>query len=196
MNEQTDRKRLKQIPILDPVLYGLICVTVLALAGCSGARSVKRGETIEIARKMDFYFLKGWNVDRPDRSYPEYVLVPGDSEDAQALLTGAEWDVHDCLSVDGSQVEIPPRDQRIAWKTQVLQDQYVRYVVEGLRIEAQITLSASRECSPGDYPIVLKMPALGIAAEFLDANVYFPGKNAPEDFEAPDTLMVTTLQVK
>jgi hypothetical protein len=55
---------------------------------------------------------------------------------------------------------------------------------------------ASQECTPGKYPVVLKMPALGIAAEFLDAKVYLPGKNAPEDFDAPDTLVVTTVQVK
>jgi hypothetical protein len=145
---------------------------------------------------MDFYFLKGWNVDQPDRSYPEYILVPADSEDAQALLTGAEWDLHDCLSVVKSQVEIPPRTARITWKTQVLQDQYVRYTVKGLRIEAQATLSASQECTSGDYPIVLKMPALGIAAEILDASVYFPGKNKPDERNAPDTLVVTTVQIK
>jgi hypothetical protein len=180
----------------DVILYGLICVAALALAGCSGALSVERGGTVEIARKMDFYFLEGWNVDQPDRSYPEYILVPADSEDAQALLIGAEWQVHDCLAIVESQVEIPPRTARITWKTQVLRDQYVRYTVKGLRIEARATLSPSKECAPGDYPIVLKMPALGIAAEFLDAGVYFPGKNKPEEWQAPDTLVVTTVQVK
>ena len=177
-------------------VFVLVGIFVLVLAGCSGSPSVERGGTAEIARKMDFYFLKGWNVDQPDRSYPEYILVPADSEDAQALLKGAEWEVHDCLSVVKSQVEIPPRTARITWKTQVLRDQYVRYTVEGLRIEAQAMLSASQKCTPGDYPIVLKMPALEIAAEFLDAGVYFPGKNQPDEWNTPDTLVVTTIQVK
>lgn len=197
--EHREKKRARSVgrnAILDPILYGLICVAVLALMGCSKTPSVERGGTLEIARKMDFYFLEGWDVSRPERAYPKYVLIPADSEDAQALLTGAAWELHDCMTMTESQVEIPPRTARITWKTQVLQDTYVRYVVKGLRIDAQATLLVGNECSPGDYPVVLRMPALGIAAEYLDAGVYFPGKHKPEKWTAPDTLLVTTVQVK
>ena len=71
-----------------------------------------------------------------------------------------------------------------------------KHIVEGLRIDAQATLAVGIECTPGDYPVVLRMPALGIAAEYLDADVYFPGKNKPEKWNAPDTLLVATVQVK
>ena len=178
------------------ILYILTCVAVLALAGCSGPPSVDRGGTVEIARKMDFYFLKGWTPNRNGQLVPEYVLVPADSEDAQSLLKGVEWEMDDCLAIVNSQVDIPPSNPRISWKKQIAQDTYERYHVDGLRIDAQATLSAGQECTPGDYPIVLKMPALGIAAEFLDAGVYFPGKNKPEEWDPPDTLVVTTVQVK
>jgi hypothetical protein len=196
MSKRERHKQSTRIRILNPVLYGLIAAVVLVSAGCSKTPSVDRGGTLEISRKMDFYFQQGWDVSQPERARPKVVQIPADSEDAQVLLTGVEWELDDCMAVVESQVEIPPRTARITWKTQVLQDTYVRYVVDGLRVDAQATLSVGQDCAPGDYPIVLRMPALGIAADFLDANVYFPGKNAPQDFVAPDTLVVTTVQVK
>jgi hypothetical protein len=181
----------------DPILCPLVWVAVLAMAGCSQTvPSVEPGGTVELARKMDFYFLQDWSEGRDGQLRPEYLLVPADSEDARLLLNGVVWEVGDCITIVESRVAIPPGNPRIKWKSQVTQDHSVRYSVEGLRIEVQATISAGQECAPGEYPIVLKMPGLGIAAEFLDAGVFFPGKNKPDEWNPPDTLVVATLQVK
>jgi len=196
MKQRADCRRTERATIPVPILYTLIGVAVLTLVGCSQAPSVEPGGTVEIARTMDFYFLQGWGAGSNGQLRPEYILIPADSEDAQALLTGVAWEVDDCMSISESQVEIPKSNPKIKWTHSISRDMKTRYIVDGLRIEAQATLTAGEGCAPGDYPIVLRMPALGIAAEFLDAGVYFPGKNAPEKFTAPDTVLVTIVQVK
>jgi hypothetical protein len=196
MNERANRRQAQRNMIPAFILCVLIGVAVLALSACSQTPSMEPGGTVEIARTMDFYFLQGWGEGRNGQLRPEYILIPADSEDAQALLTGVAWEVDDCMSISESQVEIPSSNPKIKWTHSISRDMKTRYIVDGLRIEAQATLTAGEGCAPGDYPIVLRMPALGIAAEFLDAGVYFPGKNAPEKFTAPDTVLVTIVQVK